>query len=88
MNEHIRELFEIHTAPHFAAFFAKNGGNLDLSKNKFNEYANPVLEDHWQTFQEAVELVANECAKLVADGFPAGGDVIASAIKQHFGIEL
>jgi hypothetical protein len=86
MNKHIRELFEIHTAPHFAAFFA-NGGNLDLSKNKFNEYANPVLEDHWQTFQEAVELAVNECAKIVEGGFPAGGTAISGAIKQHFGID-
>lgn len=94
MNDKIRELFEKHTVPNFAV-----GDDLDLSKNFRGEYVNPTLEDHWQTFQEAAELVVRECAELMKARKYADPDDSAehyvnqglatgvSLIKQHFGVE-
>ena len=61
MNERIRELFETHTVPNFGPF------NGRPHKNVNGEYHNPVIEDHWQTFQEAAELIVRECADLFVD---------------------
>ena len=74
MNKRVRKLFETHVVPSFGL-----GLDLDLSKNKREEYINPTLEDHWQTFQEAVELTVNECAaQCLSDD--------AMRIKVYFGI--
>jgi hypothetical protein len=90
MNERIRELFEQHTVPNF-------GYELDVTR-KFN----PILEDHWQTFQEAAELIVREClahGKLAQSqavvngseeynaGRAMGIEVFMNQIKRHFGVE-
>lgn len=93
MNERIRELFEQHTV---SAFFV--GTDFDLSKNIKGEYKNSTLEDHWQTFQEAVELIVRECIgcceQVISDPVPEyvdtwfnGGSQCIGEIKQRFGVE-
>ena len=94
MNEKIRELFENHTVPNFGPF------NGSPHKNFNGEYHNPVIEDHWQTFQEAAELIIFECTKVaifkndgmiatadVAGHIAAGRSMAARMIKEHFGVE-
>lgn len=44
----IREAFERVSAPSF-------GHELTYPRNSNGEYTNPILEDHWQTFQEGWE---------------------------------
>lgn len=56
MNERVRRLFEQHTLPNFAI-----GTDLDLRRNSRGEYTNSIYEDHWNTYQEAVETAVNEC---------------------------
>lgn len=73
MNERIRELFETHTVPNFGP------SSKDMSLKVRGEYADPIIEDHWQTFQEAAEVIIKECATLAYDG--------SSGILEHFGIE-
>ncbi len=48
MNDPIREAFERVTAPSF-------GHELMFKRNRKDEYFHPMLEDHWQTFQEGWE---------------------------------
>lgn len=92
MNERIRQLFEENTVPNF--------GNADLIKTSKGEYRDPTLEDHWQTFQEAAELIVRECidcargAGLADDvalrnklGFNDGISEAVIHIKKHFGVE-
>ena len=83
MNKRIRELFETHTVPSFAL-----GMDPDLSKNAHGEYINSTLEDHWQTFQEAAELIVKECAeellKWKSEPFPLDPEHAATALKAHF----
>lgn len=89
MHDKIRELFEKHTVPNFTV-----GNDLDLSKNSRGEYVNPTLEDHWQTFQEAAELIVKEsvdiCNKIYFNNFPDAEDFERSeegdAIKKRFGV--
>ena len=65
----IRQAFETVSAPSF-------GHELTFPKNKKGEYVNPILEDHWQTFQEgweaAVEHIKQkhnpEFSDIVSDG--------------------
>ena len=85
MNERIRKLFEQHTVPNF-------GYELDVTRNERDEYFNPILEDHWQTFQEAAELIVKECAELAKHhvmNISTYGDAefVDEQIKEHFGVE-
>jgi hypothetical protein len=57
MNPKVRELFEQHVVPSF-------GHELMFHRIANGEYASSILEDHWQTFQEAFELAVVECAKI------------------------
>lgn len=82
MNERIRELFEEFTVPNF-------GFDLDISRNSQGEYINPTLEDHWQTFQEAAELIVRECAaeahrRVCVEG---NDNMIYSHLLEHLGVE-
>lgn len=52
MSNHIREVFEQISAPSF-------GHELTFPRNTKNEYTNPILEDHWQTFQEGWDSAMN-----------------------------
>ena len=84
MNERIRELFEKHTIPNFG-IFTRNVGHL----NEHGEYHNPIIEDHWQTFQEAAELIVQECGVALS---PMLRDMVSRGqafdlIKLHFGVE-
>jgi len=92
MNERIRQLFETHVYPNF-------GDKHNLNKKYNGEYVSDVLEDHWQTFQEGVELAAKECMlqciKVENDvelsdyqgGFKDGALLCYQEIQEHFGIE-
>lgn len=60
MNKRIRQLFEQHTLPNFAI-----GENVDTEKNSRGEYVNPIYEDHWNTYQEAVETTVKECIRYL-----------------------
>jgi len=83
MNERIRKLFEEHTVPNFSI-----GDNLNLSKKANGEYIDPTLEDHWQTFQEAAELIAKEAISVLRVRNEHA--VIVNSIKEikeHFGVE-
>ena len=86
MNELIRELFEKHTIPNF--------GPIDghPHKNVRGEYQNPAIEDHWQTFQEAAELIMKLCADIALEHTPDTEEcnytwLIHDKIKEHFGVE-
>ena len=91
MNERIRELFETHTVPNFGPF------NGRPHKNVNGEYHNPVIEDHWQTFQEAAELIVRECVSIVAkrkdqaidDGcnVDEAMSMAEMDLEEHFGVE-
>jgi hypothetical protein len=93
MNERIRELFEKHTVPNF-------GADADTVRNQKGEYRTPMIEDHWQTFQEAAELIVGECVtqlELVRkyrydriqplETQQTIIDECQYQIKQHFGVE-
>ena len=81
MNERIRELFEQHTVPNF-------GYELDVTRNERDEYFNPILEDHWQTFQEAAELIVREYIDIVAAGGEfASRPKLVEKLQEHFGIQ-
>ena len=89
MNERIRELFEKHTVPNFSV-----SDNIVLTMNKRGEYINPVLEDHWQTFQEAAELIVRKCVRQVdksnynsGDEWDKAMECAANNIREHFGVE-
>lgn len=87
MNERIRELFEEHTVPNFSV-----GNNINLERNSKGEYINATLEDHWQTFQEAAELIVQECLDILEDEdtHDIYGQPIRLAtirIKKLFGVE-
>ena len=58
MNEQIRELFEQHIAPNF---LTDNG----LKRRSNGQYVDYLLDDHWQTFQEASNLIAKECVSIM-----------------------
>jgi hypothetical protein len=70
MNEQIREAFECKCVPNFLE--TKDG----LRQDQRGQYLNPVLEDHWQTFQEGWEAAidhlknkTNSCyTDIVGDG--------------------
>lgn len=86
MNKMIRELFEKHTIPNFGPF------NGRPHKNVNGEYYNPVIEDHWQTFQEAAELIVRECVGMLDDEddygpYSTGVRNAAYRIKKRFGVE-
>lgn len=69
MNDPIREVFEKVTAPSFGCELAPPRKNKGV-------YDNPILEDHWQTFQEGWEEAikhlknkSNSCyTDIVGDG--------------------
>lgn len=88
MNEQIRQLFEQHTVPNFSV-----GDNLNLSKNTSGEYIDPILEDHWQTFQEAVELTVAECCQVLNkeiirhDGYGYNQHALYQILRKHFGVK-
>jgi hypothetical protein len=85
--EKIREMFEKHTVPNFS--LDDDGVCLDSR----GLYRNRILEDHWQTFQEAVELAAIECMKLCHPKTYHGPDHESGMqhceilIRKHFGVE-
>lgn len=81
MNERIRELFEKHTIPNFGPF------NGRPHKNVNGEYHNPVIEDHWQTFQEAAELIVRECCSAIRLDDAFNGGKFQRTILEHFGVE-
>jgi hypothetical protein len=81
MNERIRELFEKHTVPNF-------GADADTVRNQKGEYRTPMIEDHWQTFQEAAELLVRECASVIAEHYDASEPWITpKTLLYHFGVE-
>ena len=93
MNERIRELFESKVYPSFAGTIGTG-----LRRNERGEYLSDNLEDHWQTFQEATELIVRECIgcceQVISDPVPEsvdtwlnGGEQCIQEIKQHFGVE-
>lgn len=65
MNERIRELFESEVYPSFAGTIGTG-----LRRNLRGEYLSDNLEDHWQTFQEATELIVRECVQTLIDNTP------------------
>jgi hypothetical protein len=75
VNKRIRQLFEKHTIPNFGPFDGRP------HKNMSGEYFNPVIEDHWQTFQEAAELIVRECANI------CDSDDDTTRILDAFGVE-
>lgn len=81
MNERIRELFERHTVPSFSV------GDPNVSRNAQGEYNDCVLEDHWQTFQEAFELAVKETVQVVRAGIEYGNGM-EDAVYNYFGVEL
>lgn len=90
MNQRVKELFEQYTVPNFGV-----GTDPDVSKNLQGEYINPTLEDHWQTFQEAAELIVQECVGVIRGGSflhdqsPEAqfARECSAALKRHFGVE-
>ena len=85
MNERIRKLFEEHTVPNFSV-----GNNINLERNSKGEYINATLEDHWQTFQEAAELIVRECQRQVEQYIYECGEIASipdTVIIKHFGVE-
>ena len=66
----VREAFERVSAPSF-------GHELTFPKNTKGEYVDPVLEDHWQTFQEgwelAIEFLKNKSNSCYTDLVSNGG---------------
>lgn len=89
MNDKIRKLFEEHTVPNFGAESA-------TTRNKNGEYIIPAIEDHWQTFQEAAELILTEVTDILAtyrmkaifvDGIEYNCQHPIYAIRKHFGVE-
>jgi len=93
MNERVRELFEQQVYPNFSGT-----GAYKLRRNLKGQYLNDTLEDHWQTFQEGVELAVKECYDLCKDNliktdikhdltYNDGVMDCAVMLKQHFGIE-
>lgn len=70
MNDPIREAFEKVTAPTFGCQLAPP------IKNK-GVYSNPILEDHWQTFQEgweeAIKYLTNKNNPCYSDLISGGG---------------
>lgn len=82
MNERIKELFEKHTVPNFGPVDGRPHKNVN------GEYHNPVIEDHWQTFQEAAELIVRECAEVGSYGHGCiDSELIKRGILEHFGVE-
>jgi len=80
MNNKIREMFEEVSAPNF-------GHELTFPRKENGEYENPVLEDHWQTFQEAVEATVKECQSMLSEDWITSEGLHAYwAINEHFGI--
>jgi len=71
VNKRIRKLFEEHTVPNF-------GYELSTARNKSGEYVNPALEDHWQTFQEAAELIVKECMATVSKSGNSKSEILNS----------
>jgi hypothetical protein len=59
-NKTVRELFEKVSAPSF-------GHELTFPRNSSGEYINPLLEDHWQTFQEGFEAAITACLLIITD---------------------
>ena len=92
MNQRVRELFEEQVYPNFP------GLEHGLDRKPNGEYVSPTLEDHWQTFQEGIELTVKECYDLCKDNliktdikhdltYNDGVMDCAVMLKQHFGIE-
>lgn len=83
MTKKLRKLFEEHTVPNF-------GTDVDMTLNAQGEYINPVIEDHWQTFQEAAELIVRKCMELTKQCSTGKGihDLFADEIiAEYFGVE-
>ena len=79
----LREMFETNVVPNF-------GFRCSTTRNEKGEYVNSTLEDHWQTFQEAAELVIRECARIdSAENNPDHIDGVTynHTILQHFGMK-
>jgi len=57
MHVIMRDEFELVTAQNFCGDDVKynDRGEKFFPRNSKGEYTNPVLEDHWQTFQEGWE---------------------------------
>ena len=79
MNKRVRTLFEEKVYPSFP------GLAHGLRRKDNGEYVSGTLEDHWQTFQEGVELAVRECIAVHIDDY--GVDIIGDALKKHFGVE-
>jgi len=61
MNELGMKLFEEHTVPQFGP------STKNLALKDRGVYADPIIEDHWQTFQEAVELTIKHSMEHLKD---------------------
>jgi hypothetical protein len=89
MNNKIRELFEEKVYPSFGS--VAHG----LRRKPSGEYVSDMLEDHWQTFQEGVEIAVNECLDVIRGGNFLHEDSpeamfskkINNAIFIHFGVK-
>ena len=89
MSNKIRELFEEKVYPSFGS--VAHG----LRRKPSGEYVSDMLEDHWQTFQEGVEIAVNECLDIIRGGNFLHEDApdamfskkINSAIFRHFGVK-
>lgn len=86
MSKRARELFEEKVYPSFGT--VAHG----LRRKPSGEYVSDMLEDHWQTFQEGMEIGVNECLDVIRNGRflhdEAPGAKFASevrtAIERHF----
>ena len=76
MNERVRALFEENVYPSFP------GLAVGLRRKDNGEYVSDALEDHWQTFQEGVELAVRECAN-----YAFSDEQDNRAMLKHFGVE-
>jgi hypothetical protein len=70
-TEKIRELFENTTLPSFGGeegcVFHYDAGVREWIRKPTGEYFNPLLEDHWQTFQEGFEAAITACLLIITD---------------------
>ncbi len=80
MNDRIREIFESEVVHSFS---------ITPVTKETGEYFSPILEDHWQTFQEGFEFALKECIDIV-QWTPCELDIpqrIVEEIKTKFGLK-
>lgn len=80
--DEIRAAFEKDTAQsfmgdrHFECIYNYETGTKTWSRDAAGTYCNPVIEDHWQTFQEgweaAVTFLKNKTVSAASDVYTGG----------------